>query len=179
MNNKKYKVLTKRYQTLHFVLGAAFIGIIWLIVEMLMPMGKFGDTLIYKYQVNNYLSASSDNAVKNIAKTSLFYEAMSDLGIEVSESEVDAEMADIVKKYGGVEEFEKVLIDTLSDYNSYEESVRKGIYRLKAQDYLLEKENFTEDDYKKYYDEHPEIFIDTYENVYEDVIIAYKTNIKD
>ena len=168
---KKYKKLTKRYQTLHFVIGAAFVALIWIVVSMLWPMGKVDGQLIYKYQVNDYVESAYPNAIKNLAKTNIFYKAMSDLNVSVPETDVDAEMETVVKKYGSKEEFESILRDTTSNYASFRESVKKDLYRKEAKEILFRKHNYSDEDYLAYYNENN--FEGEYESVKEQVIKAF------
>jgi hypothetical protein len=80
------------------------------------------------------------NAIKNIAKDEIFFNAISELGITVSDAEISKGLDGYYERYGGKNELELVLTDTLGDIETLKISIKKGIMAEKAIKYFAEQE---------------------------------------
>lgn len=129
---KVYGYLRKRMYVVSFTAGICVMGLIFLFICGIMPVGKADGKTIYQYQLNNYRKYSEDNTIKNIGKDMIFDKAMNELGVSITKEEVEAEYLKMVEEYGGIKEFESILIDTTSNPVKIQSSIRQGLLRDKA-----------------------------------------------
>lgn len=122
--------------TLYFLTGAALSAILFIYYINFLPVGTVDGRMIYKHELNARLSWTADNTIKNIGKDFAFEKAMTDLGIRVSDAEIEKEWGDMVERYGGIEELSKIMLDTKNSKESLKSSLKNGIMKQKAIEYL-------------------------------------------
>ncbi len=121
---------------LYFLSGAALSAILFIYYMNFLPVGTVDGRTIYKHELNARLNWAADNTIKNIGKDIAFEKAMVDLGIRVSEAEIDKEWGDMVERYGGIDEIKKIMIDTKNSEESLKRSLKNGIMKQKAIEYF-------------------------------------------
>ena len=127
---KKFKINNMSVRALSFLLGALFIGFIWVYITCLIPVGSVNGKNIFRYEAMQRVNL--DNAVKSIGKDKAFDAAMQELCISATNAEVEQEFNTVSQDYGGSDELQNILIDTQSNMQMLKNSIRKGILKQKA-----------------------------------------------
>lgn len=122
--------------TLYFLTGAALSAILFIGYINFLPVGTVDGRIIYKHELNTRLSWAADNTIKNIGKDFAFEKAMADLGIHASNAEIEKEWDDMLERYGGINELNKIMIDTRNSEESLKSSLKNGIMKQKAIEYF-------------------------------------------
>lgn len=121
---------------LYFLTGALLSAILFIYYINFLPVGTVDGRTIYKNELNARLSWAADNTIKNIGKDFAFEKAMADLGIRAGSAEIEKEWGDMARRYGGVEELHKIMIDTRNSEESLKYSLKNGIMKQKAIEYF-------------------------------------------
>lgn len=140
-------------------------GVIWIYTQVLQPVGSINGEKIYKYQVNEILADKKANIVKDIAQDRVFYKAISELGIHTDDKEVDAELADIYKRYGGQKQTTSIMLDTSGGINSLKNSIKIGILRNKAIELFKQDIEVSEEEVIYYYYQNSEKYTGEYDDI--------------
>lgn len=123
-----------------FLLGGLTFTILIVSAYSFVPVGKVNGDIIYNYQLQERYKTLKSNAIKNIAKDRVFFNAMAELGITASEEEINEELKGYYERYGGKEELENVLIFTLGDIETLKLSIKRGNMAKKAVEYFAQQE---------------------------------------
>ena len=163
------KMTSGRIKVFSFLLGGALVGCAWIYTQNLLPVGEVDNTKIYKYQVNRYLSDRQSNTIKNIAEDKAFYTAMDNLGVCVSDDEVENAMLDVYKRYGGKDELKNIMIFNNGGIESMKNSVKMGLCQDKAIAKLSQDIYVSDEEFINYYVENMDAYSGEFEEVKEKV----------
>jgi hypothetical protein len=123
-----------------FLLGILTTMLLGFSIYSFIPVGSINGETVYNYQLQARYKSMKSNAIKNIAKDEIFFNAISELGITVSDAEISKGLDGYYERYGGKNELELVLTDTLGDIETLKISIKKGIMAEKAIKYFAEQE---------------------------------------
>ena len=167
----RFKFNNTSIRALSFLLGALFIGFIWVYITYLIPVGSVNGKNILRYEAMQRVNL--DNAIKSIGKDKAFDAAMQELGISATNAEVEKEFNTVSQNYGGSDELQNILIDTQSNMQMLKNSIRKGILKQKAIERLAKTFAYTDETLKAFYEENKENYSNDFSEIKEQIASDY------
>lgn len=127
--------------------------IIYIWVDQSNLVAIINNERIHRWEYEEYLSTRETELVSAYTQDKIDEQALSAIGITVTNKEINQEYDETVTAYGGQEEFDKVLSDKGMTVKEYKYNIKKTILSEKAMEFYSKDQRVSKADIEKRYQE--------------------------
>ncbi|RKD33897.1 peptidylprolyl isomerase [Thermohalobacter berrensis] len=127
------------------------------------------DFLMYKRTVESRMDTeiwqqleqeARDQILEKLIMEEIIVQKSKELGLQVTEDEVDKEVENYIKLFNGKENFKKFLEENNIDENYFRKRIKREMLVSKYRNQFVESLNITEEEAREYYDNNTELYRD-------------------